>query len=76
MNSKEILARLERLEQMAQTDDGVSILKLLPSGEWELIMGGKRSIYPTQEAGRMAHKKFLQKCKRGTKEPVLIIVGI
>lgn len=76
MSNKSILQRLERLEQMAQTDDGVAILELMPSGEWELMIGEKRSIHPTQEAGREAHKEFLQKCKNGTKDPVLIIIDI
>lgn len=58
---KSVLARLERLEQMAQTDDGVSILELLPSGEWELIMGEKRSIYRTMEEGQRAYKEHLRK---------------
>ena len=39
-------------------------------------VGGKRNTYPAEEAGRMAHKEFLQKCKKGTKEPVLIIIDI
>lgn len=76
MGSRTVIRRLERLEQISRADGGVSILELLPSGEWELMMGGKRNTYPTEEAGRMAHKEFLQKCKKGTKEPVLIIIDI
>ena len=73
---KSVLARLERLEQMAQTDDGVSILELLPSGEWELIMGEKRSTHRTMEEGQRAYKERLQKSRKTEKDSVLIICDI
>lgn len=73
---KSVLARLERLEQMAQTDDGVSILELLPSGEWELMIGEKRSTHQTMEAGQRAYKEHLQKCRKAEKDSVLIICDI
>lgn len=73
---KSVLARLERLEQMAQTDDGVSILELLPSGEWELIMGEKRSTHRTMEEGQEAYKEHLRKCRKAEKDSVLIICDI
>lgn len=73
---KSVLARLERLEQMAQTDDVVSILELLPSGEWELIMGEKRSTHRTMEESQRAYKEHLQKCRKTEKDSVLIICDI
>ncbi len=73
---KSVLARLKRLEQMAQTESGVAILELLPSGEWELMMDGKRSIHPTQEAGREAHKEILRKHRSDESKAVLIIIDL
>lgn len=73
---KSVLARLERLEQMAQTDGGVAILELLPSGEWELMVDGKRSIHPTQEAGQEAHKEILRKRKSDESKAVLIVIDV
>lgn len=73
---KSVLARLKRLERMAQTDGGVAILELLPCGEWELMMDGKRSIHPTQEAGQKAHKEILRKRKSDESKAVLIIIDL
>lgn len=73
---RSVIARLKRLEQMAQTDGGVAILELLPSGGWELMMDGKRSIHPTQEAGREAHKEILRKRKSDESKAVLIIIDL
>ena len=64
MGSRTVIRRLERLEQISRADGGVSILELLPSGEWELMMGGKRSIHPSlgirlqlpHQADQSAHK--------------------
>ena len=61
---------------MAQTDSGLAILELLPGGEWELMMDGKRSIHPTQEAGRKAHKEILRKRKSDESKAVLIIIDL
>lgn len=76
MDSKGIIRRLQRLEQMAQTDDGVAILELMPSGEWELMIGEKRSIHQAMEEGRRAYKEHLQKCRKAEKDSVLIICDI
>lgn len=76
MSNKSILRRLERLEQMAQTDDGVAILELMPSGEWELIMGERRSIHQTMEKAQEAYKEHLRKCRKAEKDSVLIICDI
>lgn len=76
MSSKSILQRLERLEQMAQTDGGVAILELMPSGEWELIMGEKRSTHRTMEEGQRAYKERLRKRRKSEENSVLIIADI
>ena len=76
MGSRTVIRRLERLEQISRADGGVSILELLPSGEWELMMSGKRSIHPTQEAGRKAHKEILRKRKSDESKAVLIIIDL
>lgn len=76
MSSKSILQRLERLEQIAQTDGGVAILELMPSGEWELMIGEKRSIHQTMEAGQRTYKEHLQKCRKAEKDSVLIVCDI
>lgn len=73
---KSILSRLQRLEQMTQTDDGVAILELTPRGEWELMIGEKRSIHQTMEAGQRAYKEHLQRCRKAEEDSVLIICDI
>lgn len=73
---KMIIRRLERLEGKNLATDGVAILELLEDGSWELIMGEKRSIHRTMEAGQRAYKERLQKHRKTEKDSVLIICDI
>lgn len=73
---KTILSRLEHLEKNFPRDGGVALLELLPSGEWELMMDGNRSVHQTLEEGKLAHQEFLRKHRTAEGTEVLIIADL